>query len=77
MVNPAVCGSELAGVDDRTVFEFDPAVLNETSFSYDDFLFHCIQVTAQGPQKDHLVDIYDVRTDSTEKRGKGLIKAVY
>ena len=39
MVNPAVCGSELAGVDDRTVFEFDPAVLNETSFSYDDFYF--------------------------------------
>ena len=25
-------------------------------------LFHCIQVTAQGPYKDHLVDIYDVRT---------------
>ena len=41
MVNPAVCGSELAGVDDRTVFEFDPAVLNEISFSSDDFLFHC------------------------------------
>ena len=57
MINPAVCGSGSAGVDDRIVFEFNPSVLNETSFSYDDFLLHCIQVTAQGPQKDHLVDI--------------------
>ena len=38
MINPAVCGSGSAGVDDRIVFEFNPSVLNETSFFYDDFI---------------------------------------
>ena len=57
MVNPAVCGSELAGVDDRTVFEFDPAVLNEISFSSDDFYFIALGYSIgplQGPFGGHL-----------------------
>ena len=49
MVNPAVCGTELAGVDGRTVFEFDPAVLNETSFAYDDFFISLHSGYSIGP----------------------------
>ena len=77
MVNPAVCGSELAGVDDRTVFEFDPAVLNETSFSYDDFYFIAFRLQHRALKRTIWWTSNDVRTDSTKKRGKGLIKAVY
>ena len=51
MVNPAVCDCESAGIDGRTVFEFDPAVLNETSFVYDDFFISLHLGYSTGPLK--------------------------
>ena len=37
-INPAVCGNALAGIDGGIAFEFNPSALNETSFSYNDFI---------------------------------------
>ena len=67
----------MAGIDDRIAFEFNPSVLNETSFSYNDFYFIIFRLQNRVLKRTNWGHLMISRIDSTVKRGKNLIKAEY